>query len=509
MSGIVLEKEPVDVGTYQFSYNIEASPNNGNYIFDSRTTVMVGRIVIEQQDLTYSLASNNLIYNGAYQHPLINNLHLANGNLPTGVSVNYTYRYSRNNEWIETNQIKDVGTYYLRAEINGGSNYPSSTLENLSVYIVAQDLRIGFDETNTQSQYLNDIVDYGKHLEFSGLVGNDKANDFYAPIVSGNVQSYYTIGSYPIFIDGFKLDLGDAHTYTKFDNQTIYEIGGLRYYKLELKNATEPGSLYLQLDEYGEYVYRTLINKFNNYNIYISIDNIYTIYPDGEAILVSNDTELQSAIAEVPENGRTTIYLAQGEYSKLYIDINASITIIGCYDENANIISVLQGIVISEGEVKLRIVKIEGEKGVDSIYIGDNAGMITILECNLDGQSLESSRAIVTSEGYDGLLYINDTTITRYTRAIEIFNGSVEITSSVFHVNIFGISSYTEKEVYIRNCDFTSTSNEALRLEKDNYIVLECNFSGNMVAINARQEGSAIVLLQNTFAKNGNDFKPL
>ncbi|HKL74204.1 MAG TPA: hypothetical protein VJ903_04865, partial [Clostridia bacterium] len=275
MSGIVLEKEPVDVGTYQFSYNIEASPNNGNYIFDSRTTVMVGRIVIKQQDLTYSLASNNLIYNGAYQHPLINNLHLANGNLPTGVSVNYTYRYSRNNEWIETNQIKDVGTYYLRAEINGGSNYPSSTLENLSVYIVAQDLRIGFDETNTQSQYLNDIVDYGKHLEFSGLVGNDKANDFYAPIVSGNVQSYYTIGSYPIFIDGFKLDLGDAHTYTKFDNQTIYEIGGLRYYKLELKNATEPGSLYLQLDEYGEYVYRTLINKFNNYNIYISIDNIY------------------------------------------------------------------------------------------------------------------------------------------------------------------------------------------------------------------------------------------
>jgi hypothetical protein len=58
-----------------------------------------------------------------------------------------------------------------------------------------------------------------------------------------------------------------------------------------------------------------------------------------------------------------------------------------------------------------------GQSAQDSVIVGDNAGMISILDCYFDGNGTASSRAIVTSDGYEGLLYINNTTITRYVRA--------------------------------------------------------------------------------------------
>lgn len=509
MSDVILEREPVDVGTYMFTYTIDGAQNNGNYVLDPRTTQIAGWIVINRPDITYSLVSNNLVYNGANQNPLINNLHQSNGTLPTGVTVTYSYRYIRNLEWITISQIRNVGTYYLTVTINGGNNYPSATLENLTVNIVSRDLLVDFDETKTRSSYLSDIVDYSEHLRFDGLVGADRPDDFYSPVVSGNVKSYYTLGQYPIFINGFKLSPADLQTYTKFDVNTLYEINGRQYYKLELKNASEPGSLYLQVDESGRYVYDSLISKFSNYNVYIAAESVYTIYPDGEAILVSNDEELQDAIAAIPENGRATIYLAEGSYSALYIDINASITLIGCYDEDANIISHLERITIAEGEVTLRIIRMTGQSAQDSVIVGDNAGMISILDCYFDGNGTASSRAIVTSDGYEGLLYINNTTITRYVRAVEILSGRAEITSSVFTANSFGVRSFTNEEVYMRNCQFVNTSNEALVLENDNYILLECRFTGNLVAVMAAEDGRNTVLIQNEFRNNGEDFKSL
>jgi hypothetical protein len=508
-SDIILEKEPVDVGTYLFSYNIEASLNNGNYALDDKTLPMAGRIVIEKQDVVYSLVSNIMIYSGVYQNPLINNLHLPNGNLPIGVTVSYTYTYLQNHEWITTNQVRNVQSYGLTIQINGGNNYPSATLDNLTVSIVPQDLFVSFDETKTQSEYLSATVDYSKHLDFEGLIGNDKAIDFYAPQVSGNVKDYYTLGRYPIQINGFKLGDYELKTYTKYDGEPI-EINGVNYYKLALKVATEEGSLYSYVNENGGYVYESLINKFQNYNIYIKATNFYTIYPDGDAILVGTDAELQDTIASIQDNDRVTIYLAEGAYSKLNININASITIIGCYDENAKVIATLEGIIIREGEVTLRIIDMKGKSNEDSVYIGDRAGMVSILECYFDGLNLANSRAIVTSTGYNGLLYINKTTITRYTRAIQFQNGTAEITQSTFHANSFGISSYTKKEIYVRDCDFTSTSNIALYLEYNNFIVLECYFGGNLTAVRAAESGRNAIILQNTFATtNGNNFRPL
>lgn len=506
---IILEREPVDVGTYLFSYNIQATQNNGNYILDERTLPMAGRIVIEKPDVTYSLVSETMVYNGANQNPLINNLHLPNGNLPIGVTVTYTYRYIKNLEWITTNEVSNVQSYGLTIQINGGNNYPSATLSNLTVSIVPQDLFISFDENKTQSEYLSKIVDYGKNLKFVGLIGSDKGTDFFSPAVSGNVKEYYTLGKYPIQINGFKLDEYGLDTYTKYDGEPI-EINGVSYYKLTLKNANEAGSLYAYLNENNNYQYEELINKFLNYNVYVKVDNFYTIYPDGEAILVANDAELSYAIAQIPDGGRATIYLAAGAYSQLTININASITIIGCYDENAKIISTLENVIIREGEVTLRIIDIKGKSNSDSVYIGDKAGMVSILECYLDGLNLINSRAIVTSTGYSGLLYMNKTTITRFTRALELQNGTAEITQSVFHANSFGISSYTKKDVYIRDCDFTSTSNIALYLAHENFIVLECYFAGNLTAVRANESGRNSILLQNTFTTtNGNNFVPL
>lgn len=507
INDVILEKEPVDVGTYLVTYNIEAAKNNGNYILDTRTNPIAARIIIEKQSLSYSLASDVMVYNGKYQDPLINNLHLPNGKLPIGVSVVYEYSYISNLVKVTTNQIRNVGTYSLVITIDGGNNYPSDIIRNLTVSIVPHDLLISFNEEKTRSKYLDSITDYGKHLIFEGLVGNDKALDFYEPITSGNVFDYYTLGKYPLMINGFKIDKEDIHMYTKCNLEEIFEINGREYYKLILKTAIEEGSLYSKLDENNNYIYQSLINKFTNYNIYIAKENWYTIYPDGEAIIVDTDAELQDAIAAVPENGRATIYLSEGVYSKLYINKNASITIIGCYNENREIISLLDGIAITEGEVVLKIIKINGKTGEDSVYIGDYTGMVSVLECELDGLDCPSSRAIVTSDGYGGLLYINNTTIKRYTRAIELLNGNAEINSSIFISNKFGISVYTELEAYIRSCQFINTSNEALMLEGESIILLECHFSGNLVAVQGRESVKATVMAQNTFYTNGIDFK--
>jgi hypothetical protein len=95
--------------------------------------------------------------------------------------VTYSYRYIRNLEWITISQIRNVGTYYLTVTINGGNNYPSATLENLTVNIVSRDLLVDFDETKTRSSYLSDIVDYSEHLRFDGLVGADRPDDSIHP----------------------------------------------------------------------------------------------------------------------------------------------------------------------------------------------------------------------------------------------------------------------------------------------------------------------------------------
>ncbi|NLL55901.1 MAG: hypothetical protein GX242_01675, partial [Clostridiales bacterium] len=503
---VILEKEPVDVGSYRYIYNIEAAQNNGNYMFEERTSFMGGWIVIHKQDVTYSLVSNTMVYNGSYQNPLINNLHLPNGNLPIGVSVTYTYSYTENLDLITTHQVKDVRSYSLKVEINGGNNYPDAVLENLTVSIVPQDLLISFDEEKTQSKYLSEIVDYGKHLKFDGLVGNDKASDFHEPVVSGNVKQYYTLGNYPIQINGFKLEGGNTLSYSKYDGDPI-EINGVYYYKLILKDANEEGSLYTYLNENNKPVYESLINKFKNYNIYVRVDNFYTIYPDGEAILVQTDEQLQDTIASIENNSRVTIYLSEGSYSRLNINVNASITIIGCYDEDAKIISTLEGITIRQGEVTLQIIDIKGQSNIDSVYIGDKAGVVSILECHFDGLNLQNSRAVVTSAAYNGLLYINKTTITRYTRAVQLLSGTAEITDNIFNANGFGVSSYTQKEVFVRDCTFTSTTNEALYLEYNNHIVIECFFGQNYTAVRAQEEERNAILLQNTFAStNGIDF---
>jgi hypothetical protein len=507
-SDVVLEKEPVDVGTYIVTYNIESTENNGNYIFSEKTTTMVARIIIEQQEISYSLTSSSMTYNGSYQDPVINNLHLSNGNLPVGVTVTYTYSYISNLTKITTSKVKNVGTYSLTIEIDGGNNYPSDTLDNLTVSIIPQDVLITIDEEATRSQYLDSIVDYGDEIIFDGLVGTDKASNFYQVETYGEVEDYYTLGEYPIYITGFKIDSDDLYSYTTYDATTTYTIDGVGYYKLTLKTALENGSLYAQLDDSGNYIYSSLISKFTNYNVYIAISNIYTIYPDGEATIVTTDEELISAVASVTENSRATIYLSEGSYSKLTINVNASITLIGCYNEDREIISKLAGISIIEGEVKLEIINIEGVSGSDSIYIGDDAGMISILDCYLDGLNYTSSRAVVTSDGYTGLLYINDTTITRFTRAIELQGGSAEITSSIFKSNSFGIAIYTSQETYIRDCEFTSTSNNALTIESDNFIILDCYFSGNLVAVLGAEENETIIMEQNEFSStNGTDYK--
>ncbi|MFA6865922.1 MAG: hypothetical protein WCR54_00215 [Clostridia bacterium] len=514
----ILTELPLNAGDYIVVYSIKAADNNGNYEFDIRTTDVSAKIVINQPVVIYNIQDDELTYNGDYQSPYVSGLNDENGNLPQGVTLTYTYKYVKNMVNCTATKIKNVGNYVMTIEIDGGQNYPDGLLENIPIRIVAKNLYINIDEIKAQGEYLSEIKDYDSFLNFDGLQTTDNKNYFYTPKTSSEVKDYFVLGAYPIYIDGFIASGNSDVSYTKrYSDDKIAGVDGKEYYRFILKSAIEDGNLYQYINEEGNYEFASTIELFTNYNVFVIDHNNYTIYAEEDAIIVNNDSELQTAINNVEVNEKVTIYLnaiknadgTYGKYSKLYINKNASITLIGCYNENKEIISIINGVEITKGEVVMKILKMEGLENSNNIVIGAKAGLIGIVDCYFDGLNI-GNKAILASGTYTGELMVTRTIFKNYIKAIELMGGSAEITYCAYNSNKYGISVYTSENTYIRGCEFISNKEVAVEIDGEKDIILmENNFEKNIVGIKGKASYKDNAFIQNTFKNNATDFEEI
>ncbi|NCA91665.1 hypothetical protein EOM82_00205 [bacterium] len=495
----VLANPPIDVGTYTVLFEVSAANNRGNYTF---STDRVSRIIkIEKPDITYSITSNNLVYSGRNQNPLINNLHNQEGELPSGVTVLYEYSYTENGQTkYATNGIMHVGSYYCDITIDGGINYPSMVLPTSVINIVPKDLYINL--TDISMQYLSDVVDVKDYVTFTGLTGTDKPRDFGAVVAGTEVKYYYTLGIYSANIDGFMLYADSEDMYSYCDLSNTYQYDDKSYYKMVLKNASMDGSLYKEIDGEGNYVYIDLINKFRNYTVYVITAGVYEIKAEEDAVVIESDEELQTAISNVGENQSLKLYLTEGEYSAVTLNTNADISIIGCYDNDKNILTSINGITVNKGVLTIKIIKFLAQTdGAVSLSIGGAANSIGIYDCEFDGMDRAYSVAIKTSVNYRDKIYMVGSVIKYYQRGIELTNGNLELTDCQFAYNKSAGIAIQSKLLDLRITQTTFTNQDiALLCYSPNVTILYNTFDCNRIGIRIPSgDADNEILANNTF----------
>lgn len=438
---VILQGAPADVGSYVAVFTLPEEDNKGNYALNVANITRY--LEIRQPEITYSVVSNELKYNGKSQNPLINGLHDAEGKLPAGVEVVYTYR-SGNNYY--TGGVTNVGSYLCEIEILGGNNYPSGFINTFSVTVSPQNLYVGTDEVG--SEYLSEIVSLQDHLVFDGLVGNDKASQFGFVDVYTEAESYYTLGVYDIIIDGFRLDALTESLYTVKNLSATYEYNGKEYYRLSLKSAGQDGSIYSYVDDSGKYVYQDIIDKFNNYNVYVIAAGDYTVYAEADAVVVGSDEELRQKLASLKKGERAKIYLNamyddNGEivpYKAISITVDADVTIIGCYNENKEIQTYLEKVEVSKGTLTLRIVGFKvTEEGAAGLVLRSGAGAVSVYDSLFEGNSASYTTGINAYSGYTSKIFVSASEFRNLNRGIDLLGGNMEISSSKFVGNNYGV----------------------------------------------------------------------
>lgn len=495
----VLSVAPSDVGQYTVLFEIITSNNSGNYIFDTDRLSRI--ILITKPDITYSVLSDKIVYSGRRQNPLINNLHDADGNLPSGVVVTYNYSYIEGGETkYVTNGVINVGSYRCDILIDGGNNYPSMNIEDKLITVQAKEMHVDIDKISVQ--YLSDVANIEESVVFSGLVGTDRPRDFGKIITETEVKSYYTLGLYQAGILGFKLNAESEHIYTTFDMGQIFEADGKTYYRLTLKNASLDGSLYKELDEENNYVYADLINAFHNYAIYITTAGEYEILAEEDAVVIESDEQLQTAINNISENDSLKLYLSAGDYSAITLNVNAAVTIVGCYDNDRNILTKIGGITVNAGALTVKIIKFEATSaGSVGLMINNNANSIGIYDCEFDGNKNEYAVAIKTGTHYTSKIYMVDTNIYYYHRGVELVNGNLEMDNSIFSSNWVGVSiQSSQSDLRITGTNF-SDHNIAILSSNTNTTILYNYFELNVVGIRIPSSGADVeILANNTFS---------
>lgn len=483
---VILQSAPSDVGSYVAVFTLPVEANKGNYALN--ITNITRYLEILQPEITYSVVSTELKYNGKSQNPLINGLHDAEGKLPAGVEVVYTYRSG--NQYY-TGGVVNVGSYLCEIEIKGGNNYPSDFINTFSLTVSPQDLYVGTSEVG--SEYLSEIVSLQDHLLFEGLVGNDKASQFGYVDVYTEAQSYYTLGVYDIIVEGFRLDVLAENLYTERNLSATYEHDGKEYYRLTLKAAGQDGSLYGYVNENGGYVYQDIIDKFNNYNIYVIKTGEYTVYAEPDAVVVGNDAELLSALASVKNGGSAKIYLnamydedgAIVPYKAITINVDADITIIGCYDENKVIQTYMEKAEVLKGSLTLKIIgfKVTSE-GSSGLILRSGAGAVSVYDSLFEGGTASYTTGIHVDSGYASKIFVSASEFRNLNRGINLLGGNMEISSSTFSGNNYGIG--ISSQMADVRVDDSSFEGHIVAIQCDNAkgVMLGNSFRYNTTAIN-------------------------
>ncbi len=503
-NGMITNTRPRAAGTYEITLLIDPLLNR-NYRLKADTTIMT-TISIRRATINQSFA-NEMVYRGTALMPECSGLHDANGDLPAGVSIEYTYLF----EGQPVTSIRNVGEYIFSAVINGGNNYPSWTVDSQVITITKKDLTI--DIGTVVSGYLENTKALNSSITFDGVVGSDLPSMFGYLVCDSDVTNKHMVGDYDIEFVGFK---------SSYDGDKIYYL-----------NAAIPSDDVLAMNPV----------LFGNYNITV-INGTYTIRKANESAVIINDkTELDTHYNALTEGTSVIWYLAPGNYGDLVVNKNVGITIIGCYDANAqfeeyadiedthertmnivksdagHIVTIFESVTISRGALTLDIVKIGGRINSHSIYIGANASAIEVRRSSLvhtevfgaGGVAIpQNASAIYSSPSFRDLLRIDRTYIEGFTSAVYLnAAGALEVVNSRFNRNNTTAIRCFNNTIHIEGSRFEFTSDNALYFEMTEYTVINSSFLSNRVAIKSLTTNTYDLWLENTFVNNVQDITTL
>lgn len=511
---------PTNVGTY--SAIVTISDPDGNYTGIGERAISL--TINKNETLVYGFNETIITYNGMAQNPEISDLHV-NGAIPEGVTVTYTYVKGEdklviinesNNVSIDQGAssgnftlrgIKDVGTYNVNVVVDGGNNYIDGQFDAIvqirkaSIYINVEEIKaLYLDEVKNVQDYVKIYSDDHGDGSKDMLRGTDRLSDFGNLFITTPVESYYPIGEYYTFINGFRLDENSDVTYTQKGSNVSFE--GETYVMLTLKGGTSEGSLYKYVDEDGNYIYADIINLFNNYYVYARSHDYdgdgantesgkYIITNEEGAIGVDGNEEMAEFIASL-KDGDTAIVYAQpivdgitGEYAPyepITINADVNLTIVGYYDtETAELSTLLKSVTVVKGTLTLKIVKVViSENGASGITARDKAGIVRVYDSIIETVGgAKNTIGIATTLNYGGRIFAEGTTFVANNVGIDLVSGEIEISNCSFEQNYIGMS-------------ITSTSN-SIR-------IIESTFNGQNIAI--KSSSSTISVLYSTFAYN-------
>lgn len=553
----LLEYAPTDCGNYTVEILLDSS--DGNYVAGDRAKNLILHIE-RDEGINYSIANTSLIYNGRAQNPEISGLH-KNGTVPYGVKVTYVYSIGNdtlvvivegikddkgnviNKVSIDTSRttvsnplsgIKDAGSYICSVDIEGGRNYISGALHDVAIGVSPANVYINLaDITRKYLSSVADLEDYLRVYDRNGvlqtsdvLLGNDKLSDLGVALLTTPVGRHYKVGTYYTYIEGFRTSRDAAYAYTELSGTEI-AFNGETYTLLALKGYESEGSLYR--DSEGN---AALIKMFGNYNLFVRThgyaDGIkaagtYRIEQEDGSDGVSGNEELAAYIAGIKDNDVRIVYLApmtdaNGDpiaYDPITINVAANITIVG-YRNNAGseseaeIETRIKGIRVLKGTVTLKIVSVEASgSGQTAVYIGDNAGYVTITESKISKTgNAENTVGVVTSVNFKERLFVSGVTFEGLSLALELVGGELEIEESNFVRNYNGVAIRMESgSVSIKTTVFSNTTRAAISSVSDGITVRNNTFEYNGISLDL-PEGSTIrtnVNNNNVYENNGDD----
>ncbi|MDR0751946.1 MAG: hypothetical protein LBF12_05115 [Christensenellaceae bacterium] len=407
---------PQNAGLYYMTITIEQNESS-NYLVTQGVSLRI-YILIEMKKVSYNPPTSITYTGGLITYLPVTSMGVEPEDLAR-LQITYKF-YDSALKPIEG--ILDVGSYSYTLIIDGGGNYSSDSFgfddSYMTIQVVKREIIVTLEPL--ESEYLAPLVDFNKAIAFKDSITDEE----------------------------FKLtDLTERDRIALMIAINVSVKGGISDKHLV-------GS-YTLTAEYNNTI-------LSNYDIKNVEDSTYKITARA-GVMIQNAQELKEALNGM-KNDRTYIfYLAPGNYGDIeinrvpdgtqYININASVTLIGAYDVNAAdpVIAVtFTSIIVYSGDVTIDIMSAlarpisAGKPGV-GIMIYSAASDVTVSRSYFyrDSSSpnfITSSTAIMTESGYKGTVYItNGTLITGHSSAAVLYGGSLVVSDSEISENINGV----------------------------------------------------------------------
>ena len=471
---------PINAGDYYMT--VRFSEDQRNYDIEEGATYSI-IVKITKINVTYSL-EHILDYTGRSFNVPINGLP---DPIPGDIIVTYTYYDVLGGYTLAAgSRLRNAGTYRVDVAINGGINYPSYNIPGspssqalqgqvIEVRPKSVTIKVGNLSTDYLEQLLPlnggvTIVD-ADNIELSGLQGTDEIGIF------GNIIVAWTGGT-----------LTRRHM-----------VGD---YELSVSNL---GSI-----NHGNYIITGAINGL--YSITAALPNTRVI---------DNKAQLDNVLSLVKDGDTVRLYLRAGNYGNIVLDKNAAVSIVGSYDlsgETDEIAVVFDSIRVTNGALLLDIVKMYAKPDSSLVRVGKDVASLTVNRSTfidlpfLGGsqQTTVNSRAISTDWGFNGTVYMDQTSILGFAAGLYLEYGSVEISNSRFKYVVSAVHVLSGN-VNVSDSVFENCRKVAVRIDsnKANVSIFDNLFASNLVAIRSAVALRNDIKVQNVFRENGTDISLL